>query len=97
MAGESRLTVTADCVEVRSIGVRSEVVWESDFDLDLEPESDGGGVDVDGAEESLGQMTDGRFALLPEGRSASFVVTASTDAWVSESCLPDGGEGGWGH
>ena len=100
------LTVLTDCVRVRSIGVRSRVDWESDFDQDLDLESVGGDADMDGAEESLGRMTVGHVDLVPEGRSANPVVTASTDAWVLESCLPDvGGEGmgssrsvlsGWG-
>ena len=79
--------------------MKSVVVWESDFDLDLEPGVGGGvlgvdGVGIDGADGSLGRMTDRRFVPLPEGRSASFVVTSSTDAWVLEGCFPDvGGRG----
>ena len=49
---------------------------------------------MDGAEESLVRITVGRFGLVPEGRSANPVVTDSTDAGVSESCLPDVGEEG---
>ena len=50
-------------MEVRSIGVKSVVVWESDLDLDLEPGVGGGvlgvdGVGIDGADGSLGRMTD---------------------------------------
>ena len=43
--------------------MKSVVVWESDFDLDLEPGVGGGvlgvdGVGIDGADGSLGRMTD---------------------------------------
>ena len=42
----------------------------------------------------LGCITVGRVELRPEGRCANPVITASTDACVSSSCLPDvGGEG----
>ena len=94
--GGGLVTLLTDCVRVRSIGVRSRDDWESDFDLDLDLEFISGNDDMDGAEGSLGRITVGCVGLRPEGRSASPVVTASTDAWVSESCLPDVGREGMG-
>ena len=63
----------------------------SDSDLDLCLGLSGGVDDMDGVEGSLGRMTVGRVELRPEGRSASPVVTASTDACVLDSCLADVG------
>ena len=63
--GGGMLTLLTDCVRVRFIGVRAGGDWDRDLDLDLR--SVGGDAEVDGADESLVQITDGRSDLVAEG------------------------------
>ena len=81
-------------VSVRSVG-RTGIGVGGDWDLDLDLGVVGGnvGVEAEGADDSLVLITDGRVGLAEDwDRSTDPVVTESTDAGLSESCLPDVGQ-----